>query len=413
MSLKIENAVTREGKLVNILIEDGIISDIKKEKISGSMDMIDAKGSLVTESLISPHIHLDKVLIGEIIEPNESGTLWEAIEKTWEVKRNYTVENIKKRASQCIDEQIKYGVTHIRTHVDVDSIGGLIPLKGLLAVKKAYNDIIDLQIVAFPQEGIQRDEDTENLLYKAMESGADLIGGMPHNEFTTKDSQHHIEVMFDIAKQFNVNIDSHIDETDDPNSRTLQLIAANTIKKKYQGRITVDHICSLSAQDNYYASRIIDMVKIANINVVTNPGTNMVLQGRLDVGAQRVGITRVKELLEAGVNVSCGQDCINDPYYPFGRGDMLEVANLLGHAAKMTTNNDINTLYDMITFNAAQILGISSHKLSIGAPANLVVLYGVKTVNEAIRTTPPSRTTIRNGQIVSKTSYNEECFYKA
>ncbi|MFX0066552.1 MAG: amidohydrolase family protein [Candidatus Hermodarchaeota archaeon] len=412
MSLKIENALTRDGKLVNILIEDGLVSDIKKEKISGSMDIIDAKGSLVTESLISPHNHLDKVLIGDIIEPNESGTLWEAIEKTWEVKRSYSVENIKKRASECIDEQIKYGVNHIRTHVDVDSIGGLIPLKGLLAVKEAYKDVIDLQIVAFPQEGILKDEETEDLLYKAMESGADLIGGMPHNEFTPEDSQLHIEIVFDIAKQFNVNIDSHTDETDDPNSRTLQYVAAKTIKKKYQGRVTVDHICSLSAQDDYYASRIIDMVKSASINVVTNPGTNMVLQGRLDSGAQRVGITRVKDLLDAGINVSCGQDCINDPYYPFGKGDMLEVANLLGHAAKMTRNKDISTLYDMITFNAAQILGISNHKLSIGAPANLVVLHGVKTVNEAIRTTPPSRTTIRNGQIVSKTSYNEESFYK-
>ncbi|MFX0206202.1 MAG: amidohydrolase family protein [Candidatus Hodarchaeota archaeon] len=412
MSLIIENALTRDGKLVNILIEDGIVSDIKNEKISGSLDIIDVNGSLVTESLISPHNHLDKVLIGDIIEPNESGTLWEAIEKTWEVKRSYSVESIKKRASQCIDEQIKYGVTHIRTHVDIDSIGGLIPLKGLLAVKEAYKDVIDLQIVAFPQEGILKDEGTEDLLYKAMESGADLIGGMPHNEFTPEDSQLHIEIVFDIAKQFNANIDSHTDETDDPNSRTLQYVAAKTIKKKYQGRVTIDHICSLSAQNDYYASRIIDMVKSASINVVTNPGTNMVLQGRLDSGAQRVGITRVKELLEAGVNVSCGQDCINDPYYPFGKGDMLEVANLLGHAAKMTRNKDINTLYDMITFNAAQILDISNHKLFIGAPANLVVLHGVKTVNEAIRITPPSRITIRNGQIVSKTTYNKERFYK-
>lgn len=412
----IKNALTRLGEKVNISIENSVIKKIEKNtennNYSDFENIIDAEGFLVTESLISPHIHLDKALICDIIEPNESGTLWEAIEKTWEVKRSYSIEDIKQRACHCIDKQIKYGVTHIRTHADIDSIGGLTPLKGLLAVKEAYKDIIDLQIVAFPQEGILKDEGTEDLLYKAMESGADLIGGMPHNEFTPEDSKLHIEIIFDIAKQFRVNIDSHTDETDDPNSRTLQYIAAKTIKKKYQGRVTVDHICSLSAQDDYYASRIIDMIKSASINVVTNPGTNMVLQGRLDSGAQRVGITRVKELLETGVNVTCGQDCINDPYYPFGKGDMLEVANLLGHAAKMTTNYDINKLYDMITYNAANTMGISNHKLTIGAPANLVVFHGVKTVNEAIRTTPPARTTIRSGQIVSKTNLTEECYYK-
>ncbi|MHA2328845.1 MAG: hypothetical protein ACXACR_10035, partial [Candidatus Hodarchaeales archaeon] len=153
MSIVINNAVTREGEIVNILIEDGIISDIKRDRKFDAEQIIDANRSLVTESFISPHIHLDKVLIGDIIEPNKSGTLWEAIQKTWEVKRKYTVADIKQRASKVIDQQIKFGVTHIRTHVDVDSIGNLMPLKGLLAVKEAYKDVINLQIVAFPQEG--------------------------------------------------------------------------------------------------------------------------------------------------------------------------------------------------------------------------------------------------------------------
>ncbi len=416
MSLIIENAITREGKPVNIAIEYGTICDIKgmnetviKPKNAQS---IDAKGSLVTESFISPHIHLDKVLIGDIIEPNESGTLWEAIQKTWEVKRNYTMADIQKRASQVIDQQIKLGVTHFRTHVDIDSIGKLMPLKSLLGVKESYKNVIDLQIVAFPQEGILKDEGTEDLLYKAMEAGADLTGGMPHNEHTQEDSQRHIDILFDIAKQFNVDIDSHTDETDDPTSRTLQYLASKTIKRDYCDRVTVDHICSLAAQNDYYAARIIDLVKTAKINVVTNPGTNMVLQGRLDSYPKRVGITRVKELLNSGVNVTCGQDCINDPYYPFGKGDMLEVALLLGHAAKMTTNSEIKSLYDMITYNAAKTLSISDHKLTVNAPANLVILHGVKTVNEAIRKTPPARTTIRKGKIISKTLITEDQYYE-
>ena len=412
MDLLIKNAFTREGKLVNILIEYGVIREISEKPIEDADQTIDAEGSLVTESHISPHIHLDKVLIGDIIEPNESGTLWEAIQKTWEVKNNYTVKEIQKRASQVIDQQIKFGVTHFRTHVDVDSIGKLIPLKGLLAVKEAYSNLIDLQIVAFPQEGILKDEGTEDLLYAAIESGADLIGGMPHNEHTPQDSRHHIDILFDIAKQFNVDIDSHTDGTDDPNSRTLQYLASNTIKREYHERVTVDHICSLAAQNDYYASRIVDLVKTARINVITNPGTNMVLQGRLDHYPKRVGITRVKQLVDAGVNVTPGQDCINDPYYPFGKGDMLEVALLLGHAAKMTTNSEINTLYDMITYNAARALGIADHKLVVDVPANLVILHGVKTVNEAIRKTPPSRITIRKGKIISKTIVTEAQYYK-
>ncbi len=412
MSLAIENALTRDGKVVNILIEDGIIREIKKTNVPEAEQTIDAKGSLVTESFISPHIHLDKVLIGDIIEPNESGTLWEAIQKTWEVKRNYTVENIQKRASQVINQQIRFGVTHFRTHVDIDSIGKLMPLRGLLAVKEAYRDIIDLQIVAFPQEGILKDNGTEELLYRAMDSGATLIGGMPHNEYIPEDSNRHIDILFEIAKKYNVDIDSHTDETDDPNSCTLQYLAAKTIKENYHGRVTVDHICSLSAQNDYYAARVIDLVKNAKITVVTNPPTNMVLQGRLDTGAQRVGITRVKELLEAGVNVTCGQDCINDPYYPFGNGDMLEVALLTGHAAKMTSSSEINVLYDMITYNAAKLIGIPNHKLVVGAPANMVVLSGVKNVQEAIRTTPQGRVTIRNGQIVSKITTEEEIFFE-
>ncbi len=413
--LIIQNALLRDGRRVNIELEDGKIKKISPEDIKNpSIDkLIDVEQSLVTESLISPHIHLDKVLIGEIIEPNKSGTLWEAIQKTWEVKRNYTVENIKKRASQVIDNQIKFGVTKIRTHVDIDSIGGIMPLKGLLAVQEDYRDIIDLQIVAFPQEGILKDEGTDELLNQALELGAGkntLLGGMPHNENTDDDSKRHIDILFDLAKQYDVDIDCHTDETDDPNSRTLQYLAAKTIQEKYHERVTVDHICALSSYDDYHAARVITLVKQAGINVVTNPPTNMVLQGRLDTGAQRVGITRVKELLNAGVNVTVGQDCVHDPYYPFGKGDMLEVANLLGHAAKMTTTKDINILYDTITVNAAKTMGIK-HDFKEGAPANLVILHGVKNVHEAIRTTPTARTTIREGKIISQTTYEQKKFY--
>ncbi len=412
MSLVINNGLNRQGKVINILIENGIIQEIKNKNLKGIEHIIDAKNSLVTESFISPHIHLDKAAIGDIIEPNVSGTLWEAIQKTWDVKRNYTVDNIVDRASNIVDAQIKYGVTHIRTHIDVDSIGGLMPLNGLLAVKEKYKGICDIEIIAFPQEGILKDrKGTEELLYKAMETGATHVGGMPHNENTPEDSRKHVNILFDIAERFNVDIDSHTDETDDPNSRTLQYMAAEAIKRNFKNQVTVDHICALSSYDDYHAARVIDLVKRSGINVVSNPPTNMVLQGRLDTGAQRVGITRVKELIAAGVNVTCGQDCINDPYYPFGAGDMLQVANLMGHAAKMTMQHEIDYLYNMITKNAAKIMNLTNHELVEGAPANLVILHGVKSVHEAIRLMPPARTTIRNGKVIYKTSFTEEKFY--
>ena len=410
MDLLIKNAFTRDGKLVNISIEYGMIREISEKPLKEADQTLDAKRSLVTESFISPHNHLDKVLIGDVIK-TKSGTLREAIQKTGEIKRSYTMDEIQKRASQVIDQQIMFGVTHFRTHVDIDSIGKLTPLKALLAVKEAYRNVIDLEIVAFPQEGILKDEGTEDLLYSAMETGADLIGGMPNNEHTYQDSQHHIDILFDIAKQFNVDIDSHTDETYDPNSKTLQYLASSTIKRNYQERVTVDHICSLAAQDNYYVGHVIDLVKLARINVITNPGTDMVLQGGLDDYPKRVGITRVKQLIEAGVNITVGQDSINDLFYPFGKGDMLEVALLLGHAAKMITNSEINYLYDMITYNAAKTIGLADHKLVVDVPANLVILHNVKTVNEAIRKTPPSRTTIRKGKIISKTSIMEDLYF--
>ncbi|MHA2328588.1 MAG: amidohydrolase family protein, partial [Candidatus Hodarchaeales archaeon] len=279
-------------------------------------------------------------------------------------------------------------------------------------VKEAYKDVINLQIVAFPQEGILKDEGTEERLYKAIESGATLIGGMPHNEDIPEDSERHIDIIFDIAKQFDVNIDSHTDETDDPNSRTLQYLVSSAIKRDFQGRVTVGHICSLASQNDYYAARVINLLKRGDINVVTNPPTNMVLQGRLDKYPKRTGITRVKELLAANINVSCGQDCINDPYYPFGKGDMLEVASLTAHAAKMTSHSEIARLYEMITSNAAKIMGFSNHQMKIGSPANLVILNNIKTIHDAIRLNPPSRTTIRRGNIISRTSLKEEFFFK-
>lgn len=413
MQLLIQNTTLRSGEEKDIIIDNGKvdkISDCGIYKPKDFEEVINAEKSLVTESLCSPHIHLDKILIGETIK-NYSGTLWEAIEKTWEYKRNYTFDDLIDRASRMIDTQIKLGVTKFRTHVDIDSIGKLKPLEGLLKVKEKYGDLIDLQIVAFPQEGVLKDEGTDELLRKAMDMGADVLGGMPHNERTEMDSIKHVEILYDIAEEFSVPIDAHVDETDDPYSRTLEYFAAEAIKRKFPHSITAGHTCALSAYSDYHAARVIALLKEAGMMMVTNPPTNLVLQGRLDTGAQRVGLTRVKELINAGITVTIGQDCVLDPYYPFGRGDMLDVAYLTGHAAKMTLPTEIEILYDFVTKNGCKIMDLEKYELKEGNIADLVILHGVSTAWEAIRLNPPVRTTIRKGKVISKTSYGHEKYY--
>ena len=297
---------------------------------------IDAEGRLAIPGFVDPHVHLDKVLISQSVRPNKSGTLAEAIEIIWERKRQYTVEDVAKRAGQVIESAIGNGVTHIRTHVDVDTIGGLRPLDGVALARSRYKDFIDIQIVAFPQEGILRNPGTEALMWKAMERGADLVGGMPFNENSYADSVRHIEIAFEVARKFNADIDMHVDETDDPQARTLEVLAEKTIDNGWQGRVTAGHTCALAAYPDDYAAVVIDKVAQAGIHMIANPATNLMLQGRLDHQPVRRGITRVKELLERGVNVSFGQDCVCDTFYPFGRDDPLEIAFLMAHAAHMS-----------------------------------------------------------------------------
>lgn len=371
---------------------------------------IDASGRLVVPTFIDPHIHLDKTTISEEVRDNVSGNLQEAIEIIWDKKRHYTHEEIIGRASRVIESAIVHGTTVIRTHVDVDSIGKLIPVEALAQVKKKYASCLDLQIVAFPQEGIFQDEESKTLLRQALEKGADVIGGMPHNEMTYDDSKAHIDFVFSLAKEFNVDIDMHVDETDDPYSRTLEYLAAKTIKEKYFRRVTADHTCALSAYDNYHAAKVIGLVKKAEMNMITNPATNLMLQGRQDRGNIRRGLTRVKELLAAQVNVCFGQDCIKDTFYPtFGQADLLEVAFLLAHAAQFTLPQEIETLMDMPTFHAARTLRLENYGLQEGAWASFNVL-DAPNIGEAFRTRRPRPYVVRKGKILAQSRMQTEMF---
>ncbi len=401
MDLLIKNArIVGRKALKDIGIKGGRV--VKVGKIRGrARRVINAKGMLTSPAFIDPHIHLDKCMIGDEVRPNVSGTLQEAIKIVWERKRRYTVPDIVRRAGEVIQMAAMNGTTRMRTHVDVDTIGGLKPLKGLLEARRKFRHLMDIQIVAFPQEGILRDPGTEELLHKAMELGADLVGGMPHHERPYSKAKLHIDICFEVAKQFDADIDMHVDETDDPRSRSLEYLAKKTIAEGYQGRVTAGHTCALAAYPDDYARKVIQKVRRANINMITNPVTNLVIQGRGDKQPVRRGITRVKELLAAGVNVTFGQDCVNDAFYPFGRADMLEVANITAHAAHLSAPNEIKTVFRMMTYNAARTLGVLDDYGAVGKHADLVVINAAS-VKDAIRMQPDRRWVIKGGKIIAE-----------
>ena len=359
MQLLIKNAKLRNQEaLVDIAIDGGLIQAVGKDVGQQADRVIDAGGALVTPALIDPHIHLDKVNIFDVVRKNESGTLKEAIEIIWDKKKTYTDEDVLERSSDVVYKALKNGTLFMRTHVDVDTIGGLKPLSGVAKLKEKFKDVMDIQIIAFPQEGIIQDPGCDKLMYEAMENGCTIVGGMPANEKTPADSLAHVKLCFDIAEKYDADIDMHVDETDDPFYRTLEMVADETIKRGWEGRVTAGHTCALAAYDDHYANYVIEKVARAKMNIITNPVTNLMLQGRLDKQPIRRGITRVKELLAAGVNVSFGQDCIKDTFYPYGSADMLQVANVTAHAAQMSLPPEIEKVYDMITYDAAKILGL-------------------------------------------------------
>ncbi|MCL5773368.1 MAG: amidohydrolase family protein [Firmicutes bacterium] len=405
MDLIVRNAKLRGSKkTVDIGVAGEKIAKIAPKIQEKGKKEIDAGGKLVAPTFIDPHVHLDKVLISEVVRENKSGTLTEAIEIIWNKKKKYTIEDIMERAGRVIQWAVSHGTTFLRTHVDVDGIGGLKPLEGLLEVRKAYKDLVDIQIVAFPQEGIIQNAPTEKLMRKAMEMGADVVGGMPYNEMTYDDSKKHIQYAFRLAKEFDANIDMHVDETDDPGARTLQYLAATAIREGYkEGRVTAGHTCALAAYDDSYAAKVINLIKQAEMNMITNPATNLMLQGRRDKQPVRRGITRVKELVDAGVNVCYGQDCLKDTFYPtFGQADMLEVGLITAHAAQFSMPAEIEILFDMPTVNAAKVLRLKDYGIAAGNTASFNVI-DAETVQEAFRTQADRLYVIKRGKVVAET----------
>ncbi|MBG9654530.1 cytosine deaminase [Cytobacillus firmus] len=391
----------REG-LWNITIWDGKIHSLTQGEVDASQEILDAAGSMVSAPFIEPHIHLDTTLTAGEPEWNQSGTLFEGIQRWAQRKETLTHEDVKTRAKTALKWQMAQGIQHVRTHVDVTD-PSLTALKALLEVKEEMADYVDLQLVAFPQEGINSYPSGAELMEEALKMGADVVGGIPHFEFTREYGVASMKTAFDLAEKYDRLVDIHCDEIDDEQSRFVEVVAAEAYERGLGSRVTASHTTAMGSYNDAYTYKLFRLLKLSNINFVANPLVNIHLQGRFDTYPKRRGITRVKELLEAGLNVSFGHDDIFDPWYPLGTGNMLQVLHMGIHVSQLMGYEQIVNSFDLITDNSAKTLNIEEkYGIEEGKPANLIIL-DAENEYEAIRRQAAVRYSIRNGKIIAET----------
>jgi cytosine/creatinine deaminase len=395
--------IIRNARVEGELRDIGIAGErIAPSAADDARTELDAAGRLASPAFVQPHIHLDKALVGPLLPPNRSGTLAEAIRLLHATKRAATVAEVRARAGAVIRKAVIAGTTALRSHVDVDTIGGLTPLRGVLAARVDHADLCEIQLVAFPQEGIERDPGAAELMAEAMRAGADVVGGMPHWEASVDAARRHVEYCLDLAVRHDADVDMHVDETDDPASRTFELLLEAAELRGWGERTTAGHLCAMAAWEDGYAAALIARAAAAGVKVVTNAPTNLMLQGRADAEPRRRGIPRVKELLAAGVTVAAGQDCVDDAFYPFGDADPLQVALIVAHAAQLGTPAEIAVALRMVGDAAARILRLPDHGLTPGARADVVILEA-ETERDALREQAPRRWVLHRGRVVAET----------
>ena len=392
----------REG-LWQILIEEGNISRIfsQDEVFNYSGEILDGEEGIVYPPFVEPHIHLDATQTAGQPNWNQSGTLFEGIERWAERKSLLSHEDVKSRAWKTLKWQIANGVQYVRTHVDV-SDPTLTALKAMLEVKKEIAPWVDLQIVAFPQEGILSYPNGEKLLDQAMEMGADVVGGIPHFEFTREYGVESMHIAFDIARKYNKQIDIHCDEIDDEQSRFVETVAALALKYDMGEKVTASHTTAMHSYNNAYASRLFRLLKMSKIHFVANPLVNIHLQGRFDTYPKRRGVTRVKEMLKNNINVCFGHDDVFDPWYPLGTANMLQVLHMGLHVCQLMGYGQINDALKLVTENSAKALGLTDYGIQEGNSANFIVLPAENGF-DAVRRQVPTRYSIRHGKVISET----------
>jgi len=389
-----------------VVVDGDRIARIAPGAGAGLDAVSDCSGKVLLPAFIDGHIHLDKVLIRDELREHD-GTLGEAIGAIHERKRRYTVSDVSDRARQVIEASVRSGTTRLRSHVDVDTIGGLLPLEGVMAAAAECADIAEINTIAFPQEGLIRDPGAFELMEAALEAGADVVGGMPHWEADQVSQREHVRLCFELAERFDRDLDMHVDETDDGEVRTLEMVADEALRRGFVGRVCAGHVCSLAAAPHEYAERVIDKCARAGISISANPLTNLVLQGRADRGLVRRGMTRVGEFRAAGVNVLFGQDCVQDGFYPFGRGSMLEVALISAHVAHLTTHDDLAFALRAVTEAPAQAWHLTDYGLKVGARADLQLLPA-PSWEQALRLQPLPEKVWFKGNLVAENSLRSE-----
>jgi cytosine deaminase len=396
----VRQGILPDGRTADIGISGGRIVAIEPRLESEAGQIVEATGNLVAPPLVDPHFHMDATLSYGIPRINASGTLLEGIALWGELKPLLTHEAVKQRALRYCDWAVSMGLLAIRTHVDVCD-DRLLAVEALLEVKKEVAPYIDLQLVAFPQDGFYRSPNAKANTLRALDLGVDVVGGIPHFERTMEDGRRSVTELCEIAAKRGLMVDMHCDETDDPLSRHVEQLAFETQRLGLAGRVAGSHLTSMHSMDNYYVSKLLPLIAEAGMAAIPNPLINIVLQGRHDTYPKRRGMTRVPEMLKAGIRVGFGQDCVLDPWYSLGTADMLDVAFMGLHVAQMTSPADMRRCFDMVTTESAAIMGLQDYGLAVGKRASLVMLDAGNPV-EAIRLRAERLCVIARGRIVAE-----------
>ncbi|MFT5342340.1 MAG: cytosine deaminase [Paracoccaceae bacterium] len=399
--LILKNASLPDGQTgVDIACKNGEIVAVEAGITAEASEIIDAGGYLVAPPFVDPHFHMDATLSLGSPRMNVSGTLLEGIALWGELKQIQSVDDIIARALRYCDLAVSMGIGAIRSHVDVcdDSLTGV---QALLDVRQQVAPYLDLQLVAFPQDGVLRDPTAMANLTRALDMGVDIVGGIPHFERTMADGADSVRKLCQIAADRGLMVDMHCDESDDPHSRHIETLAYETRRLGLQGRVTGSHLSSMHSMDNYYVSKLIPLMAEAQVHAIPNPLINIMLQGRHDTYPKRRGQTRVPELRDAGITVGFGSDCVMDPWYSLGRADMLDVASMGLHVGQLSSRADMTWCFDAVTTNSAQIMGLAGYGLTKGCAANMVLLQA-RTPIEAIRLRANRLAVIRKGAVIAR-----------
>ncbi len=406
MDLVIRNATLPDGRRhIDIAIEGGRIKALGPALALTGAREIDAEGDLVTPPFVDAHFHMDATLSVGLPRVNQSGTLLEGIALWGELKPQLTQDALIERAMQYCDWAVARGLLAVRSHVDICD-ERLLAVEALLEVRRRVAPYLDLQLVAFPQDGLLRSQGAFDNLKRAIGMGVDVVGGIPHFERTMADGAQSVRLLCEFAAGKGLRVDMHCDETDDPLSRHIETLASETHRLGLQGRVAGSHLTSMHSMDNYYVSKLLPLMHEAGVAAIANPLINITLQGRHDSYPKRRGMTRVPELMAAGIDVAFGHDCAMDPWYSLGSADMLEVAHMGLHVAQMTGQAAMHACFMAVTDTPARILGLDGYGLAVGCYADLVLLDAASTV-EAIRLRAARRMVIRRGEVISQSARAE------